>query len=399
MAIQKIINATIVNATGLEYNKTITIKDGIIENIYDTKDGEEGFDAKNKFVCPGLIDCHVHVTVVPGVRSIAGIFDNFQSALVIKATKVLEQMLLRGFTTVRDCGGADKGIAQCIDDNIIQGPRLFQCGKALSQTGGHADPRVPSADHITRGDVCCHNQPNVGRVVDGVTECLRSTRDELRRGADFIKIMAGGGVMSYTDPLDGLQFSDEEIRAICTAANNQGTYVAAHAYTPQAIQQAINCGVTSIEHGNMITEEIASLMAKKGVSLTPTLIVYKHMNEIGDLSDLIKQKNKRVLDSGLKALKIADDAGVNICYGSDLLSDTHAFQSKEFTIRSAILSAESILKSCTVNAAKLLRMEDKIGVIKKGAYADIIFVEKNPLEDITTLENVIHVIKNGKLIK
>ncbi|KAL2130155.1 hypothetical protein VTI74DRAFT_6828 [Chaetomium olivicolor] len=181
-------------------------------------------------------------------------------------------MLDRGFTSIRDCGGASLAMKEAIEEGVHPGPRLFIAGRALSQTGGHGDMRGPHD-----AQPCCGGVSGISRIVDGVPDCYRFAREELRQGADFIKIMGGGGVASPTDRIDQLQFSDEEIRAIVPVAKNAGTYVTSHCYTPEAIKQAIRQGVRGIEHGNLIDIETAKLMAETGTFLTHTLVVHAAM--------------------------------------------------------------------------------------------------------------------------
>ncbi|KAJ5675061.1 uncharacterized protein N7477_004995 [Penicillium maclennaniae] len=223
-----------------------------------------------------------------------------------------------------------------------------------------------------------------------------------RQGADFIKIMGGCGVSSPTDRIDHVQFSDEEIKAIVTVARNAGTYVTSHSYTPQAIQQAINLGVRGIEHGNLIDSETAKMMAEKNCFLTPTLIAHVMSKQMNFLPADGAAKNDEVLAKGLRAMKMAVDAGVTVCFGSDLLGPMHFAQSKEFLVRSQVLTAVEILRSATANAARLLMQEERLGQVKQGFAADLLVLDNNPLEDITVLdrfeENVLGVIKDGRIM-
>lgn len=354
-------------------------------------------DLQGKYLCPGLIDCHVHIAVPPGGASLSEYLTMSETVRLIRQPPVLKSMLGRGFTSVRDCGGASSAMKQAVEEGVHMGPRLFIAGKALSQTGGHGDMRN-SQDET---ECSCGSVSGISRIVDGVPECLRYAREELRRGADFIKIMGGGGIASPTDRLDHLQFTDEEIRAIVTVAENAGTYVTSHCYTPQAIQQAINQGVRSIEHGSLIDAETAKLMAEKGVFLTPTLVAHVMVKEFNFLPPDSAEKNEMVLQKGLQALRIASDAGVTVCYGTDLLGPLHFAQSREFGIRSQVLSPVEILRSATVNAAALLMQADHLGQVKEGFYADVLILDKNPLEDITIFDKaedtVLAVIKDGRV--
>lgn len=244
----------------------------------------------------------------------------------------------------------------------------------------------------------------LGRVADGITECQKAVREELRSGADFIKIMCSGGVASPTDKLESTQYTPKEIKTMTTIAANMGTYVSAHAYTPTAIKQAINNGVRAIEHGNLIDKETAELMASKGCFLTPTLVTYAVMasDEFPDfLTPENIAKNKEVLRVGLNSIKIAHEAGVTMCMGSDLLGPMGYAQSREFGLRGQVLDAKTVLQAATINAAKLLRQEDTLGQIKVGFAADLLILNKNPLEDISVLErgedHFLAVLKEGRV--
>lgn len=360
-------------------------------------------DLAGKYVCPGLIDCHVHLTANAGQVTMRDLFAAHPNAIAYRTVWNAKQMLLRGFTTARDAAGADASLRESIAEGLVPGPRLFVAGKALSQTGGHGDLRASY-----QGDEfkCCGGHaPGFARVCDGVPGALEAARDELRQGADFLKIMVGGGVASPNDPLDMLQFTPEEIRAITGTARQMGKYVTAHAYTVDAIRHAIDNGVMGIEHANFIDAETARLCVEKGVSVTPTLTTYKGMSEPPYEEFLPpdgRVKNKRVLESGVQALKILQEHKVNVCYGTDLLAGMHVLQNQEFAIRSQALSSLPILQSATINGAKLLGMEDKIGQIAKGYIADLLILDENPLEDITVLskfkDHSHAILKDGRVV-
>lgn len=394
-------NANIVDPVGGTTRKgSVLLSDGIIKSVSDTADAHAGtntIDLAGKYLCPGLIDSHVHLTAVPGADGLKDTFTMDHDRATLRQPWLCQQILRRGFTTVRDCGGASLALKDAISENVIQGPRLFISGHALSQTGGHADLR----DGYTTqpANECCGA---IGRVCDGVDECLHSARDELRRGADFIKIMSGGGVASPTDALDHLQFSTDEIRAICSVAAARKTYVTAHAYTPESIRQAIDNGVMGIEHGNLLDEATASAMAQKGVFLTPTLITYSEMASDrwrGFLPPESQSKNEEVLRAGLRSLEIAEKAGVTMCYGTDLLGPLTAAQTREFGLRAQVQSPAKLLQSATVNPARMLGQEKRLGQIQPGFVADMLVLDCNPLDDMTIFDrpdaHLLAVIKDG----
>ncbi|WBW74483.1 amidohydrolase [Schizosaccharomyces osmophilus] len=396
-------------------NTSIYVSNGIIRQVNSLKaldsdpvlEGYEVVDLEGKFVCPGLIDAHIHIVAVPGEASLkSGLNVPFPHA-VLRYHKLCNQILERGFTTVRDCGGVAAFVRNAIEDDIIYGPRLFFAGNALSQTGGHGDLRDPASkgQHVQEDACGCQNNA-LARICDGADECLRAARDELRKGADFIKIMAGGGVISPTDKLSSLQFSPQEVRAAVLAASNNGTYVTAHAYTPQAVRQCIENGVRGIEHGNLIDESTAKYMASCDTYLTPTLVTYKAMASdrfSNFLPEDARKKNEKILAAGLKSLEIAKNAGVNICYGSDLLGPLFAVQTEEFVLRSSVCTPGEILQQATINPAKLFGMENKLGQIKPDFYADLLILNDNPLEDISVLDSpyrhLLAVMKGGRIYK
>lgn len=266
---------------------------------------------------------------------------------------------------------------------------------------GHGDARKA---HESEGFCCGGNVAGIGRIADGVAECQKAVREEIRSGADFIKIMCSGGVASPTDTLGSIQYTAKEIRAMTTIAANMGTYVTAHAYTPASIKQAVENGVRGIEHGNLIDKETAELMASKGAFLTPTLVTYETMASPefdGFLGPSNATKNREVLKIGLNSLKLANEAGVTMCYGSDLLGPMVYTQTREFGLRRQVLDAKTVLQSCTVNAARLIRKEKVLGQIKEGFAADLLILTKNPLKDIEVLdrqeEYLLAVIKGGRV--
>lgn len=352
------------------------------------------------YLCPGLIDCHVHMNAVPGEKDLYAMKHLDQDVITLRSTRMAAEMLKRGFTSARDCGGTSVALKEAIRDGVVSGPRLFVALNQLTQTGGHGDLR----DRFDRTECCGGHIFGSGRLCDGVDECLRVSRDQMRRGADFIKIMGGGGVSSPTDAIDSVQFTPEEIRTMAGVATVNKTYVSCHAYTPESIRNAIENGVRAIEHGNLIDEPTAALMAEKGCFLTPTLVTYKAM-----ASDRFKsylpaegvKKNEAVLHAGLGSLKIADAAGITMCFGTDLLGPMCHLQTNEFSIRSKVLSAEKILRAATVNAAKLLMRGKELGRIEPGFAADLLILNHNPLENIKVLDDpeahVLVVMKEGRV--
>jgi imidazolonepropionase-like amidohydrolase len=349
-------------------------------------DDAETIDLAGRTLMPGLIDAHVHVTAtIPDFFKLSMLP---QSLITAQAKDVLAGMLGRGFTTVRDAGGADSGLVQAVEQGIFAGPRLFISGRALSQTGGHGDTRPAYFQNM--GCACCGAVGILGHIADGVGPVRKAVREEIRNGAHQIKVMAGGGISSPSDPLEGTQYSIEELTAIVEEATAARTYVMAHAYAPEAILRAVRCGVRSIEHGNLLDRASAEAMAAAGVFLVPTLATYAAIAANGPRlgwSAAMLEKTDLVKDQGIEALRIARAAGVKIGLGTDLLGDMHATQSNEFTLRLAAMPAVDILLSATGINAELLGQQGRLGCVAAGATADLLVIEGNPLQDITLLQH------------
>jgi imidazolonepropionase-like amidohydrolase len=353
-------------------------------------------DARGRRVVPGLIDCHVHVTAA--TADLASLSRWPASYTTAHAARLMRDMLRRGFTTVRDTGGADFGLARAQAEGLLEGPRIAFGGKALSQTGGHGDGRSPGEQAAE--DPCRHLGP--GLVVDGVDAVRAATRDELRKGAHHIKVMAGGGVASPTDRIDSTQYSMDELRAVVDEAHAANRYVAAHAYTARSVNRALEAGVRSIEHGNLIDDRSVSLLLANDAYLVPTLVTYWALQEEGRAFGLPEdswRKVAEVLDAGLGALERAFRAGVRIAYGSDLLGGMQRHQLREFRIRAEVQPPADVLRSATTVAADLLNMTGEIGAITPGAHADVLLVDGDPLVDAGALvDGVRTVIQGGDVV-
>lgn len=359
-------------------------------------------ECRQCFVIPGLCDAHTHVTAhtadLPSLNSTP------ESLTIAKASNILRSMLLRrGFTTVRDCGGADFGLAQAIEEGEILGPRLLFTGHALSQTGGHGDMR-------TRGEKCFSCGAalrGIGRVCDGDAEVRKAARDELRKGAHCIKVMASGGVSSPTDRLTNTQFSLQEIRAIVEEAKAAGTYVCAHAYTTEAISRAVICGVRSIEHGNYLDDSTAALMAEHGAFLVPTIITYAALKESGNEAGMKPEMIEKIddlVEAGMNSLKRAKRHNVPVCFGSDLLGMLHDKQSEQLLLLQKVFPAKETLAIATRRTAELFNMETSIGRVESGYTADLLVLDckHNPYRSTKCLldeDNLWVIIKEGVIVK
>lgn len=402
-----LINASIIDSlngktlTGL----TVLTKNGFIEKLVPGNEFDvskyKSINCEGKYLCPGLFDFHVHMTAVQGATELEKTMRMPQNIMLMRVGASARAMLERGFTTVRDCGGMEHYIADAIEDNVIIGPRSFYCNKAIGQTGGHADNRPRNVPGIAYETCDCH-LGKIGVVADGRAECMRVAREHFRRGASFIKIMSGGGVATPADQIEHVQYTDDEIKAIVEVAENVDSYVTAHAYTTRAIQRCIKCGVKGIEHGNMIDDETAKLMVEKDCFICPTLVTYKVLGS-DQFSTFLppdsKIKNSIILKAGLQSLLTIKRNGVKMCFGSDLLGALSGYESNEFSIRSKVLEPAEILQSATITPASIMKVEKLIGQIAEGFYADILVLDKNPLEDITVLDKhekyLLAVLKNG----
>jgi imidazolonepropionase-like amidohydrolase len=359
-------------------------------------------DIGRRTLMPGLIDCHIHFLLSEvNIGALAGVP---LTQLALRGAVLMRNMLMRGFTTVRDAGGADHGMKAAVEAGIVASPRLFIAGQPLSQTGGHADFRLKTQDRFECA--CGSGLSYVARIADGVPAIIHAARDELRKGADLIKIMASGGVSSQSDPLESLQFRTDEMEAACEEAERWGTYVAAHAYSADAIKRAVRAGVRTIEHGNLIDDEGAKLMAERGAFLVPTLVAYEALKRRGNsfgLSDYSVAKNEIVLEAGLGSLERAARAGVAIGFGSDLLGQLQNDQCREFVIRREAMGAPEIIRSATIVNARILKRERELGELVPGAYADLLVVDGDPLKDLALFQdggpNLAAIMKGGAFAK
>ena len=382
----------------------VRVVDGRVQQVSDVPldaDGALVVDLAGKTLMPGLIDCHVHLLAssynLGAVASQPNVFS------VLRAVPIAKGMLMRGFTTVRDAGGADWNLAQAIATGLIEGPRVFPSGRALSQTGGHGDfrPRSDSLDSCA----CALKVGAIARVVDGVDACRTAVREEIQKGATQIKIMASGGVASPNDPIHFLGYSVAEIQAMVEEASHADTYVMAHAYTGRAIRHAVEHGVRCIEHGNLVDADAARVMAERGAFAVPTLVTYEALASEGAQLGLPPESVAKVENArqgGLRSLEIFAKAGVPMAFGTDLLGESHRLQNEEFRIRAGVLGNAAAIRAATSVAADLLRMTGQLGAIVPGAHADLLVVDGDPFKDINCLakgaEHLLAVMKAGQFV-
>jgi imidazolonepropionase-like amidohydrolase len=390
--------------------KDVVVNGGMIEDVtapdFKSDEQAEVIDCRGCVLMPGLIDAHVHVYTAG--LNLTRVAQSPMSYLAHFAAGFLRACLDRGFTTVRDVGGADVGLGGAIKDGLLGPvPRLIYGGRVITQTGGHGDFRP--GDHALDGVVCCgcsFHSDHLAVVADGVDAVRRAVREELRRGASHIKIMGSGGVASPTDPLDRCQYSDDEIRAAVDEAGRAGSYVAAHCHPAEAVRRAAAFGVKSIEHATLIDRETAEFVAERGSFTVPTMATFFALLEQGETLGLpaaSMEKLRKIGDSALSSLEIMRRAGVKMGFGTDLLGSLHVRQSTEFTLRAQALPALDILRSaCSVNA-ELMGQAGRLGCIRKGAVADLLVIQGNPLEDINLLagerKGIAMIVKDGQFYK
>ena len=352
----------------------------LVDEPRDAAPGDRVVDAGGRVATPGLIDAHVHVMAVS--HDLWRLAAQPPSLITAQSAAVLAGMLDRGFTTVRDAAGADFGLQEAVRRGLFAGPRLYIAAQPLTQTGGHADIRPQGTKEL----VCtCAGLGIVGAVADGDAEVRRAVREQIRNGANQIKIMAGGGVASPTDPIDGTQYSLAELAAICEEAEAANTYVMAHAYSPRSISRAVRSGVRSIEHGNLLDEDSARAMKEEGAFLVPTLVTYAALGDEGarlGWSESMLAKLERVRHRGVEAIALARAEGVPVVFGTDLLGHMHGRQNEEFALRLPVQSPAEILQGATAVAARLLRAEGQVGTLAAGALADVLVVEGDPTQSV-----------------
>lgn len=383
----------------------VLVADGVIQAVSEPPIAAGGdvevVDCAGRTLMPGLIDAHVHVYAasvnLPRVVRWPGTY------IAHFAARFMQASLERGFTSLRDVGGGDVGLAAALRDGLVEGPRLFYGGRVISQTGGHGDMR-PGDEALSDLHICgcaCHTD-TFAIVADGVDAVRRAVREELRRGASHIKIMGSGGVASPTDPLERCQYSDEEIRAAVDEAERMGKYVAAHCHPAEAVRRSVALGVRSIEHATLIDAPTAAFVAERGAFAVPTMAIIFGLLDEGErlgFPEVSMEKLRRVAEHALSGLEIMKAAGVKMGLGTDLLGALHPRQSTEFELRARVLPAINILRSATAVNAELLGQAGRLGCVREGALADLLVVEGDPLADVRLLaepqRNLAVVMKGG----
>ncbi|MGQ3081023.1 MAG: amidohydrolase family protein [Allorhizobium sp.] len=341
-------------------------------------------DLDGRTLMPGLIDAHFHAYASD--LDFVKLEKLPPTYLAQRGRHLMEDALRRGFTTVRDVGGGDYGLWRSIEEGWVIGPRLFYCGRAFSQSGGHGDIRAPHEDEALCG---CAGKGILAERVDGVDAIRKAAREALRKGAHHLKIFVSGGIASPSDPIWMLQFSEEEIAAVVDEAKRRRVYVAAHAYTPETIVRAVRLGVRTIEHGNLIDRQTADEIARAGAFVVPTLATYEAFRRSGleeGAPQHLLNKLEEVADKGIAAIRHCREAGVKLGFGTDLLGPLHKHQRDEFRLRfEGGESPFEILQSATAINAEIIGMEGSLGTITPGAYADFLVIDGDPLSDLSLL--------------
>lgn len=399
-------NATLIDGTGADPRAGVSVEvaDGRITRVFAAKDVPANADARvidlaGCFLLPGLTDAHVHFALTEPNGAPAQPWAEWAAKVMRHLSTALDQ----GFTTVRDAGALDPAWAMVVERGKARGPRLLPSGAFLSMTGGHGDWRVSYQENVPVEPIVGFFAGSV--LCDGADAVRRETREQLRRGATQIKVMASGGVATPSDPIDGTQFTVDELRAAVEEAAARNTYVMAHAYHPNSIKQCVRAGIRSIEHGNLLDEETAAQMAKDGTFLVPTLITYDVMAAGGEqlgFSSFQMLKLNQVWKAGEEAVRIAKAAGVKIASGSDLLGEAMTLKARELVIKSRILSPMEAIVSATSTNAELFGMSDEIGTVEAGKRADFAAFDRDPLADpevLANAERVRLVVKDGAVVK
>ena len=382
---------------------TILVEGGRVRRILPVdhrEDAEQVVDLAGRTVIPGLIDAHFHAYASD--MDFVKLEKLPPTYLAQRGRHLMEDALRRGFTTVRDVGGGDYGLWRALEEGWIEGPRLFYCGRAFSQSGGHGDTRAPYEDESPCG---CDGRGILAERVDGVDAIRKAAREALRQGAHHLKIFVSGGISSPSDPIWMLQFSEEEIAAVVDEARRRRVYVAAHAYTAETIARAVRLGVRTIEHGNLIDAEAAKAVADAGAYVVPTLATYEAFRRSGveeGAPQHLLDKLEDVAGKGIEAIRLCRAAGVKLGFGTDLLGPMHRHQRDEFRLRAQAETPFQILHSATAVNAEILGMEGEIGCVAPGSHADLLVIDGDPLTDLSLLyedSRAIHSIwKAGKQV-
>ena len=386
---------------------SVLVEGDVIREVSDkpikVKDART-LDAGGRTLMPGLIDAHMHAYASDvNMFKVEALGSAYRTA---HAVRMLGFALDCGFTTVRDIGGGDYSLAKAITDGLVRAPRYFYSGKVLSMTGGHGDMRKVEEVPQYHSMCSCGVFNSFCKIADGVDECVRATREELRQGAHCIKIMGSGGVASPTDPIWMNQYREDEIRAIVQECTERRTYASAHCHPASAVRRCVEFGVRSIEHGTLIDDETARFVAKSSSYIVPTMVIIYALVELGAKLGFPPEslvKAEYAFKEALSSLDQMRKAGVKVGYGTDLLGTTYVQQCREFTLRSEVFTPLELLRQATSVNAELMMMEGKLGCVAPGAYADLLVVDGDPLKDIGLVaadgKKLTTIVRAGEVVK
>ena len=387
----------------------VLVVDGIIDKVsqdrIESPAGARVIDGGNRVLSPGFIDLHTHLAG-QNPRSM----DKYHPTVAgANAAAMAKHYLDSGFTTIRDAGGTHPDFARAIEAGVIYGPRLFPSGAVISQTAGHGDFRAPHDPHPTLVGGTPYLESGSSILADGVDQTLMAARENLKAGATQIKIMGGGGVMSEFDPIHSLQPSPDEIRAAVQAASDWGTYVLAHAYTSAAIERLVVNGVKCIEHGLLIDDKTAKLVADKGVVISTQLVIFRTLQDLPGISERNLGKLEAVLAGQENLIRLIKKYGIKTGFGTDFIQGGYTMLTREFTERAEYWTPAEVLVQATSESAEIIRMIGKLnrwgnfGEIREGWVADLLLINGEPLEDISVLRNpetgLALIMKQGGIVK
>ena len=392
---------------------SVVVAEGKITDVGRDVPAPEGgrtIDGRGNVLMPGMIDAHTHLSIVVAMRELQQLsWDDIGARMAARATATL----MRGFTSVRDLGGPVMGLKKAIDAGVVPGPRIYPSGAFISQTSGHGDFRAPRDPHPGL-DGGSSNMQRLGyyRIVDGPAQMLAAVRENLRNGATQIKIMGSGGVGSDFDPIDSVQFTPEEIRAATQAVADWDTYAGAHLHNAPATLRALENGVRSIDHASQMTDATMRLLIEKGAYMNPNFAWNKFVMQAGFLTDFQREKARIVLDNIDENIRLIRKYGIEVTFNVDAIGPDDLWASlyaAEFTERRKYFSDQEVLRQATSVSAGLLAMSGqrnpypgKLGVVEEGAYADLLIVSGNPLDDVSILsdpQNILLIVKDGEIYK
>ncbi len=399
---------------GLMEDVSVIVEGNRIMQVSRSKPGAEfdvEIDGHGNVLMPGFIDTHVHMSIVGSTHEMSDLNWDYVPHKMAKRSR---DMLHRGFTTVRDLGGPVFGLRRAIEEGLVEGPRVFPSGAFVSQTSGHGDFRRPTDANPQLGGAPTYAQ-HLGyyQLADGVPAVLAAVRENFKNGATQIKVMGSGGVGSVYDPIDSIQYTPDEMKAAVQAASDWGTYVASHLHNAASIVRALEAGVMSVDHGFMMDEIGARLMAKNGAFLSTQFAILDITLEMDFLSEEQLNKAREVIDASHGMVDLVKKHDIKITFSSDSFGPdalAGSLQTREFEARARRFSNAEVLQHVTLNSAELVELSGKrnpypgkLGVIEKGAMADILIVNGNPLNDISLLgdpeTNLLLIMKDGKIYK